>query len=92
MSMKGHSMYAFRIDRLIHLTLCRQNASLCGMKVSNGIEIRRRQGLFCYECSHIERDDWVREWHRQYGILGPIRPVVDFQEETTNLEEAKLVA
>jgi hypothetical protein len=90
--MKGHSMYAFRIDRVTHLTLCRQNASLCGMKVSNGIETNLRQGLICYECCHIEREAWVREWHSQYGILGPIRPVVDCQEEATNLEEEKLVA
>ena len=36
-------MYAFRFDRVTHLALCRQNASLCGMRVSDGIEIRFRQ-------------------------------------------------
>ena len=70
-------MNAFRVGRVSHLTLCRQNASLCGLLVRDGIEMYFREGANCQECSRIERESWVREWHECYGILGPIQPAAD---------------
>ena len=85
-------MYAFSLDRVTHLTLCRQNASLCGMRVHDGIETRFRQGPICRECSRIERETWVSEWHRKFGVLGPIAPSVDGDEDGAYAQTEKLVA
>lgn len=70
-------MYAFRIDRVTHFSLTRQNASLCGRAVNGGIELDRLQGLICSACAFTERDNWVSEWQRRYGVLGPIKSIVD---------------
>ena len=85
-------MYAFRIARITHLTPCRQNGSLCGKRVSDGIEISVRHGLLCHECCRVEREAWVHEWHRLHGILGPINPAADSEPETIDLGKEKLVA
>lgn len=68
-------MYAFQIERVTHFSLMRQNASLCGRSVRHGIELSRRQGPICPACSRIEFNSWVSEWHRNYGVLGPIPPI-----------------
>jgi hypothetical protein len=67
-------VYAFQIERVTHFSLTRQNASLCGLDVGNGIELERRQGLICLVCGRLEHATWVDEWQRRYGVLGPIMP------------------
>ncbi len=86
-------MYAFQIDRVTHFSLARQNASLCGQYVSNGIEFDGRQGLICPACTHLEHSAWVRDWHRRYGLLGPIKPLAtDAAGNDRWFEAEKLVA
>ncbi len=86
-------MYAFQVERVTHFSLTHQNASLCGRWDGHGIELDRRQVPICPVCARSEFDSWVREWHRNYGVLGPIQPIADLPDSVGVWSETeKLVA
>lgn len=79
-------MYAFQIERVTHLTLTRENASLCDRTVRHGIEFSSRSGAICRHCRERENEPWVAEWHKKYGVLGPIQPLPLRQEDYLHRE------
>jgi hypothetical protein len=85
-------MYAFQLERVTHFSLTRQNASLCGVKVRDGIELDRRQGLICLVCAKLEHETWVDEWHRKYGVLGSIMPRALNMTGNDQFDAGRLVA